>query len=209
MFKFVVFDQDGVLVDTPSSWHCIHQRLGTSSTALQLYQSGAIDDLEFMRRDIALWLDKGAIYIEDIKAIMDRVPLMPHAKETITTLRNEGIKTAIVSAGIDLLALRVAAQCGIDYVLANGLEANGEGRLTGEGILRVPLQDKAAAFLHLAKELSLEPEDCVAVGDSGYDATMLSLSGLGIAFHPLDDVVREAADVVVQGDLMEILQYIL
>lgn len=49
----------------------------------------------------------------------------------------------------------------------------------------------------------------MAIGNSYGDAGMFEVCGLGIAFNPQDGVVREKADVVVEGDdLREVLDYI-
>lgn len=58
-FKFVAFDLDGVLVDTFSSWVWMHKHFDVNNDhSLYAYQRGEIDYLEFMRRDIQLWLEK-------------------------------------------------------------------------------------------------------------------------------------------------------
>ena len=58
-YKFVAFDLDGVLVDTFSSWVWMHEYFGVNNDhSLFAYQRGEIDYLEFMRRDIQLWLEK-------------------------------------------------------------------------------------------------------------------------------------------------------
>ena len=57
-YKFVAFDLDGVLVDTFSSWVWMHKHFNVNNDhSLYAYQRGEIDYGEFMRRDIALWLE--------------------------------------------------------------------------------------------------------------------------------------------------------
>ena len=56
-FDLVAFDMDGVLVDYLSSWTWVHDRFGVSNEESVIsFMDGEIDDMEFMRRDIALWL---------------------------------------------------------------------------------------------------------------------------------------------------------
>ena len=69
--KLIVFDLDGVLVDVMSSWAFVHEHYGVNNdTSLEAYLSGEIDDHEFMRLDIALWLDiKKKLHISEIREI--------------------------------------------------------------------------------------------------------------------------------------------
>jgi beta-phosphoglucomutase-like phosphatase (HAD superfamily) len=51
--KVVVFDCDGVLVDSVSSWKTLHDYFGTdNSQNLQRFINGEFTDMEFMRSDI-------------------------------------------------------------------------------------------------------------------------------------------------------------
>lgn len=211
MARLVVFDMDGVLADAESSWVFVHHRFGVNNDhSLYAYLRGEIDDLEFIRRDIQLWKSKDPeITQAKIQEILAEVPLMPGARETVKSLRDGGIKTAIVSAGIDLLAERIADELGVDIDLANGLITDNRGRLSGEGILRVRLTDKGDSVSDVAKRLDIPKEEVVSVGNSRYDVTMFEKSGYGIAFMPSDDHVRESADAVVEEkDLRGILKYI-
>ncbi len=210
MPRLVAFDMDGVLADVESSWVFVHQKFGVNNEqSLYAYLRGEIDDLEFIRRDIALWKAKDHNVDEaKIARILDDVPLMPGAKKTIAALRMKGYRTAIVSAGIDLLAKRIAEECGIDEYLANGLKRAPSGLLTGEGILNVKLTDKGKAMERIARSLGIPLEDTASVGNSKYDITMFERSRTSIAFHPSDDLVRSKAKVVIeQGDLTTILDY--
>jgi phosphoserine phosphatase len=210
-YKFVAFDLDGVLVDTFSSWVWMHEYFGVNNDhSLYAYQRGEIDYLEFMRRDIALWLArKKDMTIQDVEEILASVPIMQGAKEVLDEVKRQGMATAIISCGIEVLANRVAHELGIDFIVANGLVVDEEGRLTGEGILSIELADKGKPLRRLLKENSISKEESVAIGNSYGDAGMFDVCGLGIAFNPQDDVVRMKADVVVEGDdLREILEYI-
>ena len=211
MPRLAVFDMDGVLADIESSWVFVHKRFGVNNDqSLYAYLRGEIDDLEFIRRDIALWRAKDHnLDIGKIARILDDVPLMPGAKKTITDLSAKGYKTAIVSAGIDLLAERISEECGIDIHLANGLKKLPSGLLTGEGILNVRLMDKGEAVVKAARSLGIRLEDTVSVGNSKYDVTMFERTGASIAFHPSDDYVRSHAKFVVEeGDLTMLLKYL-
>ncbi len=211
MVGLVVFDMDGVLVDIESSWVHVHKRFGVNNDhSLYAYLRGEITDLEFIRRDIDLWRKSNPeVTTRDITKMLMDVPLMPGAQETIAELRSRGIKTAIVSAGIDLLAERVAHQLGMDLHRANGMMSDANGRLTGEGILQVRLADKGEALAAAALILGVSTEETASVGNSKYDVSMFRRSALGIAFCPEDDEVRREADVVVdEKDLRDILRFL-
>ena len=202
--KLVVFDMDGVLTDYFSSWVWVHEHFGTDNDeALRLYMEGKIDDEEFMRRDIALWTSRQeGLTREHLREILDRVPVRKGAKELMEWLHGKGAKTAIVSGGIDILAERIGKELGMDYVFSNIVEADVDGRITGNGISRVKLKDKAGTVRRLREELGLGKEDCAAVGDANIDASMFSECGLGIAFNPKPSatVLIDAADVIVNSD---------
>jgi phosphoserine phosphatase len=209
--RLVAFDMDGVLVDSESSWVHVHRHFHVSNdTSLERYLRGEIDDLEFIRSDIKLWLQKEpGITAERIEEILSDVPLMPGAKEAVKGLKESGFKTAIVSAGIDLLSKRVERELDIDLQLANGFVLDGDGRLSGEGILRVRLMDKGDAVAKAGRIIGASKKDIVSVGNSKYDVSMFERSSLGIAFCPSDDEVRKKADAVVEHkDLADILDVI-
>jgi phosphoserine phosphatase len=198
--RLVVFDMDGVLADIESSWVHVHRHFGVSNDhSLYAYLRGEIDDLEFIRRDIQLWRKKDPeITPNKIDKILADVPLMPGAWKAVDALKKMGYMTAIVSAGIDLLAERIARELEIDSHLANGFVLDEKGRLTGEGVLRVRLMDKGDAVVEAGKSLGVRKKDIVTVGNSQYDISMFERSGFGIAFHPSDQTVREKADAVVE-----------
>ncbi len=211
MARLVVFDMDGVLADVESSWVFVHKRFGVNNDhSLYAYLRGEIDDIEFIHRDIALWREKDPTVDEGkISRILADVPLMAGAREAVAGLRNKGYKTAIVSAGIDLLARRIASECGIDIHLANGLMTEPSGALTGEGILNVRLRDKGDAVARAAESLMIPLKDTTSVGNSRYDVTMFERTGTSIAFHPSDDYVRSRAKIVIEeGDLTTLLKYL-
>jgi phosphoserine phosphatase len=131
---------------------------------------------------------------------------MNGADKCLKKLREKNIKTAIVSAGLDLLANKTAKELGIDYVKANGIKTDENGRLTGEGILNVKLMYKDLAVKSLLNELKIPLERVASVGNSCFDIPMLEITGLGIAFNPTDDCIKEAADITINGkDLSNIL----
>ena len=208
MIRLAVFDMDGTLVDARSSWAHVHDHFGESnSEALRLFLANEIDDAEFIRRDIRLWWKHDPnLTVQAVDAILAGVRLMPGAVELFRDLKHRGMVTAIVSGGIDLLARRIGRELGIDYVLANGFRVDAAGRLTGEGLIRVPIKRKEEVLAQVQTQLAVPPAATLSVGNSEIDVGLFRRSRIGIAFAPEDDeVTRYASAVIVERDLRRVL----
>ena len=211
-YELVIFDMDGVLVDCGSSWVAVHEHFGVNNEAsLELYLEKKIDDMEFMRRDIALWKEQCQdLHISAIKGILDKVPLMPNVHRVFKELKAHGFKTAVVSGGIDILAERVMKEVDCDLQISNGLVVDRGGYLTGEGVLRVPVMEKDLVVRRIQEMFGVDKVGTVSVGNSQVDVQMFRESGLSIAFCPEDSYTAENSDVVLKGkDLGQILGHIL
>lgn len=208
--ELVLLDMDGTLVDC-SSWEMVHEAFGVTNKAnWERYQRGELDDVEFMRSDIALWhVGDRKVHVEELERILHPAPLMPGARELVDGLRARGIATCILSGGIDLLARRVCETLGIDMYVANGLRLVESGHLQGDGIVYVEIRDKARPTREILKKLGVPRERAAAVGNSAYDAGMFHEVGVGVAVNAFDDVVRKAATHVVRGkDLRLVLGHL-
>jgi HAD superfamily PSPase-like hydrolase len=204
VIELVAFDMDGTLVDVESSWAAVHAHFGDSNTEnLQLFLENRLDDEAFIRSDIRIWWKhKPDLSIDDLETILGRVPLMRGAAELFQALHKQHCLTAIVSGGVDVLAHRIGRELGVDYVLANGFEVDSAGRLTGEGIVRVPIKRKEEVLAQVQRQLGVAPEATASVGNSEIDVGLFRRSRIRIAFHPEDDQVRAAATAVVEGSDM-------
>lgn len=211
-YDLVCFDMDGVLTKLRSSWCWIHQCFEVDNEpAYQAYCNGKIDEPEFMRRDIALWTGKKPdVTVRDIAVLFRDMPLIGGIQETIACLRDCGIRSVIVSGGIDLAAGMIAREFGFDDYVADEICSNPDGTLTGEGKMNVDLRDKGINVRHFIEKYGTTPERTVSIGNSYTDIPMFRTSGLSIAFNPTDHYTEEAATHTVFSDnISDVLDYIL
>ena len=210
--KLAVFDMDGVLVDSHSSWVLVHRHFGTDNEdSLQAFLRGEIDDMEFIRRDVERWTRaKGPVSLDEVVGVLDEAPLFPGAVETLRLLCDRGVRTAIVSGGLRYLAERIGSLANVDFVHANDVEVDGAGRLTGVGVVHVPLREKGSVVARIQARTGIGPEATAVVGDTPVDVTMFRNARVSIAFNPRDDITeRSATHVVRSRDLRSVLPLLL
>lgn len=204
MAKLIIFDVDGTLIKESSIWRFIHEQLGTLDACevnKRMYEQGLIDYREWAILDAMAW--KG-VTEKKLKEIISKVNYVKGVRETFETLKRNGFKIAIISAGLTLITDRIREELGVDYALSNELVFK-NGKLTGEVKVSVEYPGKEKAFKRLVKKLGLNTCNCIAVGDTNAD--LYKCCKLKIAFNPKEEV---EADVVIQGDdLREILKYVL
>ncbi|MGP8124821.1 MAG: HAD-IB family phosphatase [Nitrososphaerales archaeon] len=179
-FLLAALDMDGTVLEHESSWVALHRAFGTmeaGEASLKLYTEGRIDYKEFMRRDISSW-PRGVTRAE-IEEILSGYVMRPEAKPTIDELKRRGIRTALVTSGIDILAEEVAHELGIDHWVANGLQFGEDGRVLPEGVGRVDPTRKDLAYLKLLSSIGIPSERTIAVGDTIYDLRFLQSAAIG------------------------------
>lgn len=211
-YDLVIFDMDGTLTATRSSWGYIHEMMEVDNEeSLNAFIRGEIDEPEFMRRDIALWTTKDPdITVRDIAVMFRDMPLTAGIQETVACLHYNNIKCVICSGGIDMAAKMIAEEYGFDDWIADSLETYPDGRLTGEGIMKVDLKDKGIAAKALMKKFNASPERTVSVGNSYTDLKMFEATGVSIAFNPIDEATEKAATHVIRSkNLSDVLDIIM
>ena len=211
-YDLVCFDMDGVLTRVRSSWCWIHECFGVDNECTyQAYINGEIDESEFMRRDIALWLAKDPkVNIRDIAVMFRDMPLIGGIQETVACLKDNGIRCVIISGGIDKAAEMIAREFGFDDFAADALETYDDGTLTGEGRLIVDLRDKGINVREMIARYGTSKERTVSIGNSFTDIRMFENSAMSIAFNATDPYTEEAATHIVRSDnLADVLEHIL
>ena len=184
--KCVIFDCDGVLVDSVSSWKTLHDHFGTdNSRNLTRFINGELTDVEFMRSDIQMWKEKSnPIHRDELFRAYSGVKLMNGARELISELKEKGIFVAIVSAGVDIFVSSIAAMLKADDWIANGFHFNDDDTLSDEGICRLHATKKDLVIEKIIKMHGFTPQNCISVGDSEMDLSM-QIDGSGfIGFNP-------------------------
>jgi phosphoserine phosphatase len=204
--RLAVFDLDGTLTPVDSLWKYLHDEFGTwehGRVAAQKYKRGEISYKEWAETDAGYW--SGAS-LSRIAGALERIPYRPGAREVFRTLREKCVKTAIISAGLSILADKAAKELGADMALSNELETN-DGRLTGGIKVNVAVNDKAGLVREIAEENSIPLSQVALIGDRAFDLSPDDC--LKIAFKPKDEIARQRADHIVEDDdLSRLLQYL-
>ena len=207
--KLVIFDVDGTLIKTYSSWQHLHEHLGTWNRGrrhAEQFQRGNITYTEWAQLDSSLWKD---IPLQLAQQSINRIPYVDGTREVIPTLRKAGLKVVLLSAGLSLVINRISKEIHVDDSLANELIVK-NNFLTGHVKVNVSFNNKHKAIQPILQKFDAKLSQCAAVGD---DETMIPIFkkvGLRIAFNPRNKLVEEHADVVIKSnDLREVLPHLL
>jgi phosphoserine phosphatase len=192
-FGLCVMDMDSTLI----SIECIDEiadMVGIKPQVAAITEramQGELDFAQSLRERVALL--KGLSEADLIRVLNERLKLNPGVKEWIETCKKNNITTLLVSGGFTFFAERVKAMLGLDYAVSNTLEII-DGKLTGR-ILGdiVDAQRKADELAKLRDHLGLPVAQTIAIGDGANDLKMMSIAGVGVAYHAKPVVQAQAS----------------
>ena len=192
MRRLICFDMDSTLIQT----ECIDElakRAGVGeevSAITARAMRGEIDFKESFTRRVALL--KG-LDVSVMKDIAEHLPITEGADRLMSVLKRCGYKIAILSGGFTYFGEYLQHRYGIDYVYANELEIDDNGKLTGHYVGEIVDGHRKAELLKLIAQVEkVNLAQTIAVGDGANDLPMISEAGLGIAFHAKPRVVANA-----------------
>lgn len=191
MRRLICFDMDSTLIQT----ECIDElaiRAGVGNQVKAITESamrGEIDFKESFTRRVALL--KG-LDVSVMKDIAEHLPITEGVDRLMFVLKRYGYKIAILSGGFTYFGNYLRDKYGFDYVYANELEVE-DGRLTGRYVGEIVDGKRKAELLRLIAQVEkVDIAQTIAVGDGANDLPMLSVAGLGIAYHAKPKVVENA-----------------
>jgi phosphoserine phosphatase len=196
-FKLALLDLDGTLKRERDPYVYLHKKLGTwdqTHSFFPLGMAGAIPYAEWLRRDAELWAGQP---VEKILSLFRDNEYLPGAPALLRTLKRAGVTVALISTGLSLHADMVQAEFDLDYAFANRVLV-AEGRLTGQSAVGVPEGGKGPIADRLIADLSVDSGAVLAVGDSTSDIALFERAGFSVAVSPKSEVVRSAADLVLE-----------
>ena len=192
MRRLICFDMDSTLIQT----ECIDElamRAGVGDQVKAITEQamrGEIDFRESFTQRVALL--KG-LDVSVMQEIAENLPITEGVDRLMTILKTCGYKIAILSGGFTYFGDYLQRRYGIDYVYANELEIDEDGKLTGRYKGEIVDGHRKAELLKLIAQVEkVNLAQTIAVGDGANDLPMLSEAGLGIAFHAKPRVVANA-----------------
>ena len=192
MRRLICFDMDSTLIQT----ECIDElaiRAGVGDKVKAITERamrGEIDFKESFTERVALLKGLDVSVMQDIA---ENLPITEGAERLMSVLKRCGYKIAILSGGFTYFGEYLQRKFGIDYVYANELEIDEDGKLTGRFVGEIVDGHRKAELLKLIAQVEkVNLAQTIAVGDGANDLPMLSEAGLGIAFHAKPRVVANA-----------------
>ena len=191
MRRLICFDMDSTLIKTEVIDE-LAERAGVGEQVRAITERamrGEIDFRESFTERVALLkgLDESVM-----KDIAEHLPITEGVERMMYVLKKYGYKIAILSGGFTYFGNYLKEKFGIDYVYANNLEIV-DGKLTGRYLGDIVDGRRKAELLQLIAQVeNVDIAQTIAVGDGANDLPMLSVAGLGIAFHAKPKVKANA-----------------
>lgn len=194
--RLICFDMDSTLIRTEVIDE-LADRAGVGPEVRAITESamrGEIDFKESFTRRVALLKGLDVAVMEDIA---EKLPITEGVGRMMEVLKRSGYKTAILSGGFTYFGEYLKRKYGFDYVYANELEVDENGRLTGRYVGDIVDGQRKKELLRLLAQVErIDIAQTIAVGDGANDLPMLSEAGLGIAFHAKPKVKAEASQSI-------------
>lgn len=207
MRRLICFDMDSTLIETEVIDElAIRAGVGDQVKAItEAAMRGEIDFCESFRQRCTLL--KG-LDVSVMQEIAENLPITEGVDRLMRILKKVGFKIAILSGGFTYFGNYLKQKYNIDYVYANELEVE-NGKLTGRHVGDIVDGKRKAELLRLIAQVeNVDIRQTVAVGDGANDLPMISIAGLGIAFHAKPKVKATAKQSISTIGLDGILYFL-
>ena len=207
MRRLICFDMDSTLIETEVIDElAIRAGVGDQVKAItEAAMRGEIDFCESFRQRCALL--KG-LDVSVMQEIAENLPITEGVDRLMRILKKVGFKIAILSGGFTYFGNFLKQKYNIDYVYANELEIE-NGKLTGNHVGDIVDGKRKAELLRLIAQVeNVDIRQTVAVGDGANYLPMISIAGLGIAFHAKPKVKATAKQSISTIGLDGILYFL-
>jgi HAD superfamily hydrolase (TIGR01509 family) len=200
----VIFDLDGVLVDSETVWNDARREVVEESGGLwredaqrAMMGMSSVEWSRYMREELGVPLEVDAIsraVVERVeRRFRERLPLLPGAREAVASLASRWPLALASSANRPIIALALELA---------GLESYFRATVSSEEVAHgKPAPD---VYLEAARRISCEPARCAAVEDSANGLRAAASAGMKLIavpnphFPPPEDVLARA-DVVLSS----------
>ena len=207
MRRLICFDMDSTLIETEVIDE-LAMRAGVGDEVKAITESAMRGEIDFstsFKKRCALL--KG-LDVSVMQEIAENLPITEGADRLMRILKKVGFKIAILSGGFTYFGNYLKQKFGIDYVYANELEVV-DGKLTGRHVGEIVDGKRKAELLRLIAQVeNVDLRQTVAVGDGANDLPMISIAGLGIAFHAKPKVKATAEQSISTIGLDGILYFL-
>lgn len=184
---------DGTIVDTEPYWMAAEEQLVTEfgvpwthEDSLEIVGAALLDAARvFQRHGVDLPAEEIVQRLSDsvVRQIKVAVPWRPGARELLLAVREAGVPTALVTMSYREMAELVAESIGFpafDLVVSGDVVSQGKPH--------------PEPYLHAARELGLNPADCVAIEDSPTGVASAVASGMATIAVPAHVDLPESDD---------------
>ena len=209
MIRAVVFDMDGVLVDTEQTWDEVRERLtedwgGRYTPEAQRAMMGMSSSewSRYLHDTVGLPRSPEEINREVVRRMLDRyrreLPVIDGAVDAVRRLEAAGLALAVASSSNRPLIDAVLETLGVEDAFA--------ATVSSEEVARgKPSPD---VYLEAARRLGVRPADCAAVEDSESGIRSAHAAGMRVLalpnrhYAPTDDALALADLVLAEHDAL-------
>jgi HAD superfamily phosphoserine phosphatase-like hydrolase len=135
--------------------------------------------------------------------------LVDGTREALTRLREEGMRTVVISGTLDLLLHTLLPDPPLDEIYCNHIAFDAEGRIAHWQATPFDMEGKATCLRAVSMREGIPLARCAFVGDSSNDVWIARTAGYAVAFNSNTPELEAACQAVVRSrDLRDVLGHL-